>query len=237
MVPKQQSPHQIRTATSHPIPFHPISHPIIPTCNNRLVPSPNQRPYRKRCSHLSAPTANQWHPLDRCLERFDSLRWPWHYCLEVESKTWVTRIASSGGKNEYYFMSMICFLFKDFEILITWEETEAVFLLLVPFWKQFQGESGRKWKVRAIFSEIQVMTIPLTLSSMNMTSFLGCVWWICLHLSHRWNDIQGKGQLVHVVFEVMVIERFHLSSPAQTVARRSHQQSLLTLSKAVFWLF
>ena len=66
---------------------HPISHPIIPTCNNRLVPSPNQHPYRKRYSHLSAPTANQWHPLDRCLERFDSLRWPWHYCLEVESKT------------------------------------------------------------------------------------------------------------------------------------------------------
>lgn len=117
-------------------------------------------------------------------------------------------------------------------------KTEAVvFFLLVLFWKQFQGESGRKWKVRAIFSEIQVMTIPLTLSSMNMTSFLGCVWWICLHLSHRWNDIQGKGQLVHVVFEVMVIERFHLSSPAQTVARRSHQQSLLTLSKAVFWFF
>ena len=54
---------------------------------------------------------------------------------------------------------------------MTWGETEAVFFLLVLFWKQFQGESGRK-KVRAIFSEIQVMTIPLKLSSMNMPLFL-----------------------------------------------------------------
>lgn len=49
-------------------------------------------------------------------------------------------------------MSMICFLFKDFEILITWGETEAVFFLLVLFWKQFQGESGRK-KVGNFFGD------------------------------------------------------------------------------------
>ena len=74
-------------------------------------------------------------------------------------------------------MSMICFicfLFKDFEILMTWEETEAVvFFCWCFFGSSFKVKvAGRRW---AIFSEIQVMTIPLTLSSMNMTSFLGCV--------------------------------------------------------------
>ena len=57
--PSNNHHYQIRTATSR----NSIPSPIpSPTCNNRLVPSPNPCPYRKRYSHRSAPTANQWHP-------------------------------------------------------------------------------------------------------------------------------------------------------------------------------